>query len=493
MIFVFGDYSADQGRFELRYRGTRLRAQRQVLELLFFLLSHNDRVVTREDLLRGPWRGVKVSDAALSRCVMLARRALSNGDERGGSYIETVRGRGFRFAQQVRRCDGTGTASAASPPLLFGRERELAMLECALNEACADRGSVVLMTGDAGTGKTALCKELIAQAQLRRLAIRRGRSWPELADLRLHGPELMVIEDVHPDHESSSVITELERRTVAAPLLVLITSRSQTLRSYAKSERVRHLPLLGLSVGAVHSLIASFTGAESAIEEAEGMVSATDGNPEFIIRLLETGAAVRVCSGQIEAVCDHVPVQLACAARTEIARLPEPTRSILGVAAVVGREFAWSLVARVAGITLDEGISRLEPALLARIVEAAPCRSGLYRFHSGVVRSLLYADLPPIRRAELHRDVGISLESVRSRDLAFVTELARHFSLATPHVSPTKAIRYNLEGARLARDERAPELAIRKYRAALDLLTACSDADVEGWLEMLRAAGAASG
>ena len=56
----------------------------------------------------------------------------------------------------------TSTDSREGSEGLIGRERELEVLEGAMLEAAAGRGSLVLLAGDAGAGKTSLAAELTA-------------------------------------------------------------------------------------------------------------------------------------------------------------------------------------------------------------------------------------------------------------------------------------------------------------------------------------------
>src|SRR5258708_10832825 len=49
--------------------------------------------------------------------------------------------------------------------VLVGREDELSTLEDALLAACRGEGSVVVLSGDAGMGKSRLCRELADRAE----------------------------------------------------------------------------------------------------------------------------------------------------------------------------------------------------------------------------------------------------------------------------------------------------------------------------------------
>jgi eukaryotic-like serine/threonine-protein kinase len=60
---------------------------------------------------------------------------------------------------------------------LVGRERELAELEASLEEALSGRGSVVLLAGEPGIGKSRLADELAGRARDRGAHILSGRCW----------------------------------------------------------------------------------------------------------------------------------------------------------------------------------------------------------------------------------------------------------------------------------------------------------------------------
>jgi eukaryotic-like serine/threonine-protein kinase len=178
----FGPFEADERKFELRLRGAVVPVQRQVLEIILFLARSGGRLVTRDELIAGPWRGTVVSDAALDRGIMLARRTLAEGADK--NFIVTVRGKGFRFAETVHvvpepdLAPGLPEAPAglATRPLV-GREQELACLMRVMAAARAGEGVVVVVTGGPGIGKSHLVEAFARQAEASGAQLAWGRAW----------------------------------------------------------------------------------------------------------------------------------------------------------------------------------------------------------------------------------------------------------------------------------------------------------------------------
>ncbi|HWW74771.1 MAG TPA: winged helix-turn-helix domain-containing protein, partial [Pyrinomonadaceae bacterium] len=93
----------------------------QSFEVLHILVQNSGKVVRRSDLLEAAW-DAHVEDGALAYQIYRLREAL--GDDPGSpTYIETLRGRGFRFKAPVERVavNRSETLSEADRLYLKGR------------------------------------------------------------------------------------------------------------------------------------------------------------------------------------------------------------------------------------------------------------------------------------------------------------------------------------------------------------------------------------
>ena len=107
-MYEFLDFRLDVERLELFERDQRIQGEPRTLEFLAYLVEHRDRVVGKDELIRELWQARAVSDAAIARCASDARRLLGD-TERPYRVIETVYGRGYRLAAEVRRSGATGS------------------------------------------------------------------------------------------------------------------------------------------------------------------------------------------------------------------------------------------------------------------------------------------------------------------------------------------------------------------------------------------------
>ena len=114
--FYFLSCEVDLDRREVRRRGTPVPAERKAFDLLVYLIENRDRVINKSELQQAIWAGATVTDAALTRCIMKARR-LAGDDSRIQSVIKTIHGHGYRFIAALEQPHAGERAAEPSPSL----------------------------------------------------------------------------------------------------------------------------------------------------------------------------------------------------------------------------------------------------------------------------------------------------------------------------------------------------------------------------------------
>jgi DNA-binding winged helix-turn-helix (wHTH) protein/tetratricopeptide (TPR) repeat protein len=99
-VIRFGEYTLNRVRWTVLWREEQISLSRKGFDVLLYLIDHRDRVVSKDELLRVLWEGQFVQESNLTQQIFLLRKALSK-HESGDKLIETVAGRGYRFAAQV--------------------------------------------------------------------------------------------------------------------------------------------------------------------------------------------------------------------------------------------------------------------------------------------------------------------------------------------------------------------------------------------------------
>ena len=96
-LIRFEGYVLDPPRWQLEWQDEPIVLKRKTFDLLLLLIDQRDRVVPKEELLQSLWPDQFVEESNLTQHVFLLRKALSR-HESGRKIIETVPGRGYRFA-----------------------------------------------------------------------------------------------------------------------------------------------------------------------------------------------------------------------------------------------------------------------------------------------------------------------------------------------------------------------------------------------------------
>jgi DNA-binding CsgD family transcriptional regulator/tetratricopeptide (TPR) repeat protein len=203
----------------------------------------------------------------------------------------------------------------------------------------------------------------------------------------------------------------------------------------------------------------------------------TGGNPFLVCELwrsLTESGTVEISEGKMRITRPigelGTPESVRDVVQSRLSRLAPSTIAMLQVAAVVGPTFELRVLEEAAQLADGIRASALEEAVKAEMIEEIPSPRLAHRFTHELVRRALYAQLPSIRRAELHLRVGEALERVNvSNETRVLTELAHHFAAASALGGAERAVTYNLRAAEAAKASLAHEEAAARFATALEV------------------------
>ena len=98
--FTFDRFHLDPGERQLRQDGVPLDINTRYLDALTLMVREQGKLVSKERFLDEVWRGVPVTDEALTQCIKTLRRHLGD-DAARPRFIETVPKHGYRFIAPV--------------------------------------------------------------------------------------------------------------------------------------------------------------------------------------------------------------------------------------------------------------------------------------------------------------------------------------------------------------------------------------------------------
>ena len=409
-------------------------------------------------------------------------------------------------APRPARGPSRGRRNAAE---LFGRAREFGELVAALDEATRAT-CLVVVEGEPGIGKTRLVEEAAAIATERGALALWGRAFeggaapasgprpPPLRTLAASTPESAIAPSSSPSsrpppaapgsspspHSSRSwttrstccalhaarqpimlILDDLQWADVASlELLGLVAGRVtdlplldrrhrgelevgrndavvETLATMTRLPATRRLRLLGIDATArLHSLPRqpdrTATPASRTIHERGAARSSPPSSRWLLASTNRTGPA-------------DVPSGVRDVVRRRIALFQTRPGEILQVAAVIGRDVDFTLLAAASGIQLDVRLDVLDPAVVNRLLVAAPDQPGMFRFSHAVVREVVVDDIRPCGGAPAPEGRGLLGEDDATAEI-----LAEHLWEAAPigasEVRPTRSNAAAVASRRLA-------------------------------------------
>lgn len=97
---TFGCFRFNRDSLELWHRKRPVEAPQRALAVLDRLLESPGELVSQDEILASAWRGTHVTPTSLTEAVSRLRSALGD-DATHPRYVETVRGRGYRFVGRL--------------------------------------------------------------------------------------------------------------------------------------------------------------------------------------------------------------------------------------------------------------------------------------------------------------------------------------------------------------------------------------------------------
>jgi DNA-binding SARP family transcriptional activator len=218
-------------------------------------------------------------------------------------------------------------------------------------------------------------------------------------------------------------------------------------------------------------LAVNVAGGELDPDLAACLYRETEGIPLFVVEIGRSGVPVGDQGpepGEWETVCwpEPLPERVKAALMARLAQLSPPARDLAGLAATIGREFTFAVLARASDSDEDTLVRALDELWQRRIVREQG--TDAYDFGHDKLRQAAYASLSAARQRLLHHRVAQALEAVYAQNLDPVSgQVAAHYERAS---QPEQAIPYYQRAAESAQRIFANEEAIRYYQQALALL-----------------------
>ncbi len=111
----FGEFVLDFDNRQLLRGGESVELGSRYFDALALLATNPRSLVTKERFMNDVWKGIPVTDEALTQCIRTLRRSL--GDEASAPrFIETVPKHGYRFVAEVAEAQDVPLMAKQQPP-----------------------------------------------------------------------------------------------------------------------------------------------------------------------------------------------------------------------------------------------------------------------------------------------------------------------------------------------------------------------------------------
>lgn len=293
-----------------------------------------------------------------------------------------------------------------------------------------------------------------------------------LTALGRKGPLAIVLEDVHWADETSLRLTAfLARRLAGTPVTFVVTARVEELdpvpftrsifTELGRDPGLTEVRLLPLPRTETLQLVRALAGrVDPSLDER--IWRASDGNPLVVVETLRTlherGPAS--ADGALP-----LPDGVRRILRERLDRLDGRARELVGIAAVIGREFELGVLREAAGLDARELADAMEELVRRRLLHQV---GEHFDFTHDRVRDVAYEEIGEPRRRMLHAAVAAAIEREHALDLdAHRAALAGHHRRA---LAWDKAVEHLLATASQAAERGAYRDAVALFDSAREAL-----------------------
>lgn len=302
-------------------------------------------------------------------------------------------------------------------------------------------------------------------------------------------PLLLVLDDLHwCDTETLEWLHYLVRFAPRARFLVIGTVRAEevlpghalmaNLRLWQPADLVTELPLELLSASETIALAEQVAGHPLDAAVITTLHHETEGNPLFVIEMVRAGTlepqkqehpelpSIDQPRPLLAQPASPLPPTIHAVLAARLAQLSQEARELASLAAVIGREFSFTLLSRASGAPEEALVRGLDELWQRRMVREQGAAA--YDFSHEQLRQEVLTSLSAAHRRLLHRRVAEALASAAADEQdAASFQIAAHYEQAG---LPEQAIPYYVRAGEAARRVYAHEEALAALQRAATLL-----------------------
>lgn len=427
---------------------------------------------------------------------------------------------------------------------LVGRKEEWRFLQTAWRRASNGQPHMVILSGEAGIGKTRLAEEMLAWVERQGMLAAHARcyategqlafapvsSWlrsegiqsglatldkvwlseisrivPDLltkrADLtrprpmnedwqyqqffealarailqkQNQQPLLLLLDDVQwCDEQTLEWLHYLLHFDEQARLLIIGTGRAEELvpghpllkhkATLQRENLLSEITLQALDNNEMYQLAEHVAGQKLDSSTATRLYRETEGNPLFIVEMLRADM-LKQQQPLLAEPTTALPGKVQAILTTRLDQLSEQARNVANLAAVIGREFSFTVLSAACNEDEDTLVNALDDLWQRHIIREQEAET--YDFSHDKLREAAYNSLSRLRRRILHRHVAEALVKVYTHNVEQASmQIATHYERAG---NAEQAIPYYLKAGKTAREIYATNEAIFAFQQALKL------------------------